>query len=132
MTSLFSIALHSVVYLTEKEKIVTSEMLAENINSNPVRIRMIMSQLVKAKIIKNIRGVYGGYYCDTPASEIKLVDIAKALNIDFVNLNWKLSNKGGDIPYLEDTNNKLDGIFSEMNKKCYKYLTDLTIADLLK
>ena len=48
MTGAFSLAVHALVYLNHKATTLSSEMLAENICTNPARIRKVMSQLKRA------------------------------------------------------------------------------------
>ena len=46
--SSFSIAVHALVYLNHMEKVLSSEELAQNVCTNPVLIRKVMSKLKKA------------------------------------------------------------------------------------
>lgn len=48
MTSEFAIAVHALVYLNHKGETVSSEALAENICTNPARVRKVMAKLKKA------------------------------------------------------------------------------------
>ena len=45
MTSEFAIAVHALVYLNHKGETVSSEALAENICTNPARVRKVMAKL---------------------------------------------------------------------------------------
>ena len=48
MTSEFGIAVHAMVFLHHKGDMVSSEVLAENICTNPARVRKVMAQLKRA------------------------------------------------------------------------------------
>ena len=48
MDSIFSLAVHALVYLNHKDCTLSSEALAENICTNPARVRKVMAQLKKA------------------------------------------------------------------------------------
>ena len=52
MNSDFVVAVHAMVFLHHKAETVSSEMLAENICTNPVRIRRVMARLKKAGLVK--------------------------------------------------------------------------------
>ena len=60
MTGAFSLAVHALVYLNHKATTLSSEMLAENICTNPARIRKVMSQLKRAGLISTKEGIDGG------------------------------------------------------------------------
>ena len=49
--SSFSIAVHALVYLNHMEKVLSSEELVQNICTNPVLIRKVMSKLKKAGLV---------------------------------------------------------------------------------
>ncbi len=55
MTSEFCIAVHAVVYLNHKKCTVSSDALAENICTNPSRVRQIMTKLKKAGMVETKR-----------------------------------------------------------------------------
>ena len=51
MTAEFALAIHGLVYLYHRGKMVTSEELAQNICTNPARVRKVMAKLHKAGLI---------------------------------------------------------------------------------
>ena len=59
MTSEFAIAVHALVYLNHKGETVSSEALAENICTNPARVRKVMAKLKKAGLVATRRGSTG-------------------------------------------------------------------------
>ena len=62
MNSDFVVAVHAMVFLHHKAETVSSEMLAENICTNPVRIRRVMARLKKAGLVETREGrTQGGY-----------------------------------------------------------------------
>ena len=61
MTSEFSIAAHALVYLYHKDTTLSSEQLAENICTNPARVRKVMAQLKRAGLVATKEGIDGGY-----------------------------------------------------------------------
>ena len=80
ITSRFTIALHiftCVEYFKDECK-VTSDFLADSINTNPVIIRKILTQLKKADLITIARGT-GGITINYPLSSITYYDVYKAI-----------------------------------------------------
>ncbi len=76
----FSVSIHillSVEVFSDDHK-VTSDFIASSVNTNPVVIRKLMSQLRKAGLIDVAQGT-GGINLTRPASEITLLDIMRAV-----------------------------------------------------
>ena len=55
MTSEFGIAVHAMVFLHHKGDMVSSEVLAENICTNPARVRKVMARLKRAGLVSTKR-----------------------------------------------------------------------------
>ena len=60
MTSEFAIGVHALVYLNHKNETLSSELLAENICTNPARIRKVMAKLKTGGLIVTQEGLKGG------------------------------------------------------------------------
>lgn len=56
MDGMFSLAVHALVYLNHKNCIISSEALAENICTNPARVRKVMAKLKKIRVCRNKGG----------------------------------------------------------------------------
>lgn len=76
MTSEFTIAVHALVFLNHKATVYSSEGLAENVCTNPARIRKVMAKLKKADLVKTKEGVDGGYLFHRDSREINLTMVA--------------------------------------------------------
>ena len=75
MTSDYCVAVHALVYLNHKAKVLSSEELAENICTNPARVRKVMAKLKKAGFVKTKEGSEGGYLFDQDADQVTLDQI---------------------------------------------------------
>ena len=89
MTSEFGIALHAMVFLHHKGDMVSSEVLAENICTNPARVRKVMAQLKRAGLVETHEGAVGGYRFAGSADTVTLCDIAQAVGAAFVSASWR-------------------------------------------
>ena len=80
ITSRFTVALHifTCVEVFNDEYKVTSDFLAGSINTNPVIIRKILTQLKNAGLIEVARGT-GGITVTKPLSEITFYDVYEAI-----------------------------------------------------
>ena len=80
-SSKLAVALHVLTALAYNDgTLVTSERLAESVNTNPVVIRRILSELSQAGIVEARRGKSGGATLARPASSIRLVDVYRAVD----------------------------------------------------
>ena len=65
MDSSFNLAVHALVCLSHSGHSLSSETLAENICTNPTRVRRVMAGLKKAGMVETREGLDGGYRLTT-------------------------------------------------------------------
>lgn len=130
MTSEFGIAVHALVYLSHKARTLSSEELAENICTNPARVRKIMAVLKKAGLIETKEGAEGGYLFCRKAEEVTLCDVGKALGTAFVSVSWKSGNDEMDCFIASGMAGIMDGIYAQLNELCREHLKSMTIKDI--
>ena len=130
MTSDYCVAVHALVYLNHKAKVLSSEELAENICTNPARVRKVMAKLKKAGFVKTKEGSEGGYLFDQDADQVTLDQIAQALEIRFVDTAWKSGDTDMKCLVASGMAGLMDEIFDDLNEQCRKRLKDITIGTL--
>lgn len=75
----FATAVHILTALACKKNLMCSDDLATSVNTNPVVIRRLLSQLTKSKLVTTTRGKSGGVRLAKEASLITLKDIYLAV-----------------------------------------------------
>ena len=130
MTSDYCVAVHALVYLNHKAKVLSSEELAENICTNPARVRKVMAKLKKAGFVKTKEGSEGGYLFDQDADQVTLDQIAQALEIRFVGTAWKRGDTDMKCLVASGMAGLMDEIFDDLNEQCRKRLKEITIGTL--
>lgn len=130
MTSEFAIAAHALVVLSHKKTVVSSEVLAENICTNPTRVRKVLSRLKKAGLVETKEGAEGGYHLVVPADRINLRTLADTLEVAFVTASWKSGNPEMDCMISSGMAGVLDGLYSDLDRSCRVQMGHITIADL--
>ena len=130
MTGEFTIAVHALVFLDHKKETLSSEELAANICTNPVRVRKVMARLKKHKLLDTKEGLKGGYKIAQPPEKISLKQICDALEMDIVKASWHSGNI--DMPCLVASGmaGVMDGIYGDLNKIGKQYLETITIKDI--
>jgi Rrf2 family protein len=81
-SSRFAVAIHTLVFLaarTNENDSVTSDMIAESVNTNPVVIRRILGTLREAQIVTSQIGACGGWYLNRKPGAITLRQVYRAL-----------------------------------------------------
>ena len=130
MTGAFSLAVHALVYLNHKATTLSSEMLAENICTNPARIRKVMSQLKRAGLISTKEWIDGGYHFEGNIQSITLRQIAEAVDAQFVSASWHSGSEDKDCLVASGMAQIMDGIYARLNQDCLSRLEQITLDDI--
>ncbi|MDO4540586.1 MAG: Rrf2 family transcriptional regulator [Syntrophomonadaceae bacterium] len=130
MDSMFSVAVHALVYLNHKNCIVSSEALAENICTNPARVRKVMAVLKKAGLVTTKTGQVGGYRFDGDAQKLTLEQVASALGVRFVDCTWRSGDEDMECLVASGMADIMDSIYLQLDRQCRDSLRHITIADI--
>ncbi len=131
MTGEFSLAVHALVFLNHKKMTLSSEALAENICTNPSRVRKIMARLKHAGLVETKEGRQGGgYHFTLDADAVTLLQVAKAVDACFVSSPWHSGSKEMDCLVASGMGDIMDSIYSDLNELCYAKMQHITIADI--
>lgn len=130
MTGEYAIAVHALVFLNHKNILLSSDTIAQNVCTNPARIRKIMSMLKKAGIIATKEGLEGGYYLLKKPSEITLREIGEAVQVEYVSASWKSGSQDLVCLIASGMAGIMDGIYDGLNEICKESLEHITIADI--
>lgn len=129
----FTMATHillAIEYFNNDYKI-TSDFLAASVNTNPVNIRYILSQLKKADLISVNAGTGGASIIKDP-KEITLLDIFKAVEDSDKDLFHFHENPNVNCPVGKNMHNVLDDKLSGINDVMYKEMSKTTLDSLIK
>lgn len=132
ITSRFTIALHifTCVDTFQDEYKVTSEFLAGSINTNPVVIRKILSQLKKADLINVARGT-GGISPTRALNEITFYDVYRAIEpVENGDLFHFHESPNPECPVGKNIHKLLDGKLVEIQKSMEDKMKEYTIDNL--
>ncbi|MEI0540329.1 Rrf2 family transcriptional regulator [Brachyspira pulli] len=133
ISSRFTIAVHTLLCILEfKDEKITSNLISNSVNVNPVIIRNILIQLQKADIITVKRGT-GGISLNRKIENITLLDIFNAVeSLDDNKLFSFHENPNKKCPVGNNINNilqpKLDNVQNVMEKELQK----TTLKDIYK
>lgn len=130
MTSEFCVAVHALAYLNRHPWLVSSDTLAENICTNPARVRRVMSRLKKAGLVDTREGAEGGYRLERTAEEMTLAGVARALDVQFVGTSWHSGDPDMGCLVASGMAGVMDGLYHELDGLCYGRLETLTLADI--
>ncbi|MEA5073469.1 MAG: Rrf2 family transcriptional regulator [Eubacterium aggregans] len=128
MTGEFIVAVHSLVYLKHHDYKVSSEELADNVCTNPARIRKVMGKLCKAKLVVGHAGVVGGYELTDPSGEITLLSIFDAVGSHVIKQPWRSGDVDKDCQISSGIAAIMDKMFEGMDQECRQYLAKITIS----
>ncbi|MEF2632072.1 MAG: RrF2 family transcriptional regulator [Christensenellales bacterium] len=130
MDSSFNLAVHALVCLSHSGRSLSSEALAENICTNPARVRRVLAGLKKAGMVETREGLDGGYrLCADPAA-LSLRQVAEAVNTRFVDCAWHSGDIDRDCAICSGMAGVMDGLYRQLNGQCAAYLSHITVADI--
>lgn len=131
MTGEFIVAVHAAVFLNHKAKNMTSEEIAENVCTNPARVRKVMAKLKKAGLIETKEGaVRGGYSFIRNPREVTLLQIFDAVDDTVISAPWKSGNPDMDCLIASGMAGVMDDILGRMDGQCREVLQSVTINDI--
>lgn len=130
MNSDFNLAVHALVYLACRDATVSSDALAENICTNPARVRKVMARLGRAGLAEAREGSDGGFRFSGDAAAVTLADVADALAVRFVEANWRSGAPGRECPICTGMAPMMDEIYGDLNAACRAVLAQTTLADI--
>ena len=130
MDSSFNLAVHALVYLNHKKCVLSSEALAENICTNPVRVRKVMAVLKKAGLVETKTGNTGGYSFCAQADTLTLEQVADALGVRFIDPAWRSGDVNMECLVASGMADIMDAIYLRLDLQCRSSLGSITIADI--
>lgn len=126
----FALAVHALVYLNHRAATLSSEALAENVCTNPARVRKVMGLLKRAGLVGTKEGAEGGYSFELDAEAVSLRRVAEAVDASFVSAAWRPGHLDADCMISSGMAGVLDGIYSDLDSLCKRRLEALTIASI--
>jgi len=132
MNSEFTIAVHSLVYLAYlPDRMASSEAIAENVSTNPARIRKVMSCLRKGGYVDTREGAGGGYRLTLDPAVVTLSDVYRLMAQGSVIPSWCSGNPEMDCVVGSNMQEVMHGIFCKAENHLESYFRGITIADVL-
>lgn len=130
MTAEFIVAAHSLAYLNHKGDYRSSEEIAENVCTNPARVRKVMTKLKRAGLVKTHAGFVGGYRLAKPPQTVTLRDVFYAVGKRIVKVTWRSGSPDMDCPIAAGMRPYMDALFDSLDACCAERLAKTTLADI--
>ncbi|WP_078429391.1 RrF2 family transcriptional regulator [Alkalihalobacterium alkalinitrilicum] len=133
MNSEFTIAVHSLVFLAHlPDHMASSQMIADNVSTNPARIRKIMSCLRNNGFVQTKEGMGGGYILLRDPNEITLGQIYRSVSCGTIKPNWCSGDPEEECVVASKIQVVMDDVFEETDQHLTAYLDRISIASILK
>jgi Rrf2 family protein len=131
-SSRFAVAVHVMTLMARAgDEAITSEAVAESVNTNPVVIRRILCELARAELVVSQKGAGGGSRLARTPEQITLLDVYQAVETKNVFcLHRQRPSRycpvGGRIEAV------LEDVLEEVNTAVEAVLSRRTLADVLE
>ncbi len=130
MSSDFTIAVHALVFLNHKGRNVCSEELAQNICTNPARVRKVLAKLKQAGLVETKEGLGGGYCFQLLPGQVTLEQVLAALGEEVVSASWHSGSAEQACLIASGMAGIMDQLYGGMDQAARQYLMQITIADV--
>lgn len=130
-SSRFAVAVHILTLLAYgDDHPVTSEFVADSVNTNPVVIRRVLGALRDAKLVSSRTGVGGGWRLARQPDAITLRDAYRAVEVKTL---FPLPQRSPNpaCPVGRAIQRSLEGVFRETEKALDEHLARTTVAQIL-
>lgn len=128
----FIIAIHVLVYLAYAKESKSSEELSDNLCTNPVRIRKVMSKCKKRGLVKTKAGVNGGYMIAREGKEINLKEVYEAVGISLIESKWHSGDIESNCLIASGIPEYVDELFAYLNDEMVELLSLITLDKVQK
>ncbi|HEY4388561.1 MAG TPA: Rrf2 family transcriptional regulator [Ktedonobacteraceae bacterium] len=129
----FTVALHIMTWMalaSQQQDIMTSDQIAESVNTNPVFIRRILGSLNKAHLVTVQRGAGAGWMLARSPEKISLLEVYQAVEQPpFFELHHTLPNQG--CPVGRGIQPALKRFYNDAEVAMKQQFAQVTIADVL-
>ena len=127
----FAVSCHILAILASyPDAAVTSETIAQSVDTNPVVIRRIMSVLRKHGLVDSRPGTSGGWRLLRPAAELNLREVYQAIHHEAVLTVHQHPNP--DCPIGGNIQKTLGSVFEDAQKALELALEKTSVASVLK
>jgi Rrf2 family protein len=127
----FAVSIHILTLLAaNKDDLVTSDAIAESVNTNSVVIRRTMSHLRQHGLVDSRPGTSGGWRLTRAPEQVTLYEVYHALSHDSV-LSMH-SHPNPDCPIGGNIQQALLQVFDQAQNAVEATLNQVTISDVLK
>jgi Rrf2 family protein len=132
LNSEFNIAVHSLVFLAYlPDHMASSDLLASNVCTNPVRIRRVMNLLKKNGLVRVQKGTGGGYILDCEPEKITLGQIYRIISSGSLVSDWRSGDPNMDCRIASKIGDVMNQIYEGAESSFERFLDQFTIQDIL-
>lgn len=131
----FAFAVHALALMGRAgDSPVRSRAIASSVNTNPVVIRRMLCDLVRAGLVTSQMGAGGGFRLGRLPGAISLLDVYRATESGGV---FSLHRRGGSranqrCPIGKNIEQALAGVLEQANRATEQVLSHITVEDLLQ
>ncbi|WP_430256818.1 Rrf2 family transcriptional regulator [Neorhizobium sp. DAR64872/K0K18] len=121
--------LHVLIHIGRHEGAMTSEMIAQMLDANPVVIRRTMAGLRDEGYVSSVKGHGGGWTLARPLEKLTLLDIYRAVGEPSIFAVGPANDMPGCL-IEQAVNGTLTDAFNEAEELLHKRFAGVTLADI--
>lgn len=123
----FAVAVHALVWLTQSGGVLSSALIASQVNSHATFLRRVLQTLVKSGLVEAREGRDGGYTLGRASDSITLADVYMAVKSECPGQEEEV--ECGEAGKQLDA--VLEKLIADAEQQSIAYLRQYTIADIM-
>lgn len=127
----FAVAIHSLCVLGATGRVTSSEQIAQSVGTNPVVVRRILGNLVKAGLLSSESGKYGGFSLAEQPDQMSLAAVLRAVEEEPM-LKVHENDTNQECFVSCGIKEVLGGVFRGVGRQVHAELEQTTLADVLR
>ncbi len=132
MSSELAVAVHALVYLEHlPSHMATSDQIAENVCTNPARIRKIMAMRKKAAGVDTREGADGGYLFSGDPEKLTLARLYDSTGSRLITSAWRPGNTDMECVIASGMASVIDDIYNAAENRIRDLLAGITLKDVI-
>lgn len=125
------LGLYALVLMAERpDQLVSASLVASTFEVSENHVAKVLQQLLRAQLVKSVRGAHGGYQLAVPQDELTMLDVIEALEGPFMPECYGCTGRNSGKKCTHSATCVIKGVLEGIGRVAYERLKAVTIGAL--